>query len=105
MQKVPDKNRTEANPLSNDPMAIAAGGQLFMRNCASCHGDDANGTRHRPSLRTERVQAASDGELQWLLHNGHLAKGMPSWASLPEIQRWQLVRYLHSLPPVVTSPQ
>ncbi len=97
LQKVPSHERIAANPLSDDPTAIAAGGHLFARHCASCHGKDANGIRRRPSLRTERVQQATDGELQWLLRNGSLLHGMPSWSSLPEIQRWQLVRYLHSL--------
>jgi hypothetical protein len=43
------------------------------------------------------VQKATDGELRWLLRNGSLKRGMPSCDGLPEVQRWQLVRYLHSL--------
>ena len=98
LAKVPAKDRDRPNPLSNDPQANDAGAKIFARNCASCHGKDARGTGRRPSLRTPRVQTATDGELQWLLHNGSIAQGMPSWSSLPEVQRWQLVRYLHSLP-------
>ena len=40
---------------------------------------------------------AKPGELQWLLTNGNLGKGMPSWSRLPEQQRWQLVAYLKTL--------
>ncbi len=53
--------------------------------------------KKKPSLRTERVRTASDGDLEWFLRQGDLAHGMPSWSSLPEVQRWQIVSYLRSL--------
>jgi hypothetical protein len=56
------------------------------------------GRGSRPSLRSSRVHNATDGELEWLLTNGDLAHGMPSWSRLPEGERWQIVRYLHTLP-------
>jgi mono/diheme cytochrome c family protein len=95
--KVSEKDRVRVNPLAHDDTAIAGGAQVFARHCASCHGDLAEGVGRRPGLRTARVRDASDGELQWLLRNGSLARGMPAWSNLPEVQRWQLVRYLHSL--------
>ncbi len=55
------------------------------------------GRGRRPSLRTDRVQGATDGELLWLLENGELRYGMPSWSGLPEEQRWQVERYVKSL--------
>lgn len=98
LKKVPEKDRVRVNPLAEDASAPAAGTLLFAQHCASCHGPDADGKGKHPSLRTSRIHAASDGELQWLLRNGSLAHGMPSWSGLPEVQRWQIVRYLHSLP-------
>jgi mono/diheme cytochrome c family protein len=98
LKKVAEKDRVRLNPLAGDDSAIAAGAQVFGQHCASCHGEAADGIGRRPSLRTARVHDASDGELQWLLRNGSLAHGMPAWSGLPEVQRWQLVRYLHSLP-------
>ena len=98
LAKVPEKDRVRVNPLAHDDTAIAGGAQLFAQHCAACHGELAEGVGRRPGLRTARVRDASDGELQWLLRNGSLAHGMPSWSNLPEVQRWQLVRYLHSLP-------
>ena len=95
---VPEKDRVRVNPVAADAGAAAAGGEIFRERCASCHGGDANGRGARPSLRTERVRGATDGELQWLLRNGSLRKGMPSWSGLPEVQRWELVRYLRELP-------
>src|SRR5260370_40148977 len=98
LAKVPEKDRVRVNPLAHDDTAIAGGAQLFAQHCASCHGDLAEGVgRRRPALRTARVRDASDGELQWLLRNGSLAPGMPAWSQLAEAQRWQLVRFLHSL--------
>lgn len=98
LKKVPDNERQRVNPYSTDPTAVTAGGILYRRSCASCHGKDAGGIGSRPSLLTTRVHEASDGELHWLLTNGNLAKGMPSWSRLPDAQRWQIIRYVHSLP-------
>jgi cytochrome c oxidase cbb3-type subunit 3 len=91
-------DRERANPYAGKPEAISAGKLLFAENCAKCHGSDAEGRRGRPSLRSERVAHATDGELAWLLRNGSLGKGMPSWSSLPEPKRWQLIAFLRSLP-------
>ena len=51
----------------------------------------------KPSLRTDRIKSATDGDLEWFLRQGDLGKGMPSWSSLPQAQRWQLVAYLRSI--------
>jgi mono/diheme cytochrome c family protein len=98
LEKVPNRDRVRSNPYAENNDAVAAGAILFRRNCASCHGETARGLGSRPSLRSMRVQAATDGELHWLLTNGNLRRGMPSWSRLPDAQRWQIVRYLHSLP-------
>ena len=66
-------------------------------HCAKCHGEDALGRGKKPSLRTKEVQKAADGELFSLLRNGYLKKGMPSWSSLPEPSRWQIIAYVKSL--------
>jgi mono/diheme cytochrome c family protein len=97
LRKAPEKAANRANPLENDPDAVAAGGLLFEDHCAECHGDDARGARKGPSLRVTDVQDAKAGTLFWLLTNGVVRKKMPAWSKLPEPQRWQLVRYLQSL--------
>ncbi len=98
LRKVPDADRARVNPFAADPQAIAAGNLLFHRNCAQCHGADVEGRHGRPSLRSERVAHATDGELAWLLRNGSLAKGMPTWSTIPEPERWQIIAFLRSLP-------
>jgi hypothetical protein len=39
----------------------------------------------------------SDGDIEWFLRQGDIGQGMPSWSSLPQHQRWQLVVYLKSI--------
>jgi mono/diheme cytochrome c family protein len=95
--RVPEKDRARMNPFAGNSAAQAAGAKLFKQNCASCHGDDANGKDRHPSLHSQRVRSATPGELQWLLTNGSMKNGMPSWSRLPEQQRWQIVTFLKSL--------
>ncbi len=97
MTRVPDKDRGRHNPFESNQSAAAAGAKLFKQNCSSCHGDDASGRDHHPGLVSDRIRSASPGELQWLLTNGSMKNGMPSWSRLPEPQRWQIVSYLKSL--------
>ncbi len=97
LKNVPEKDRARTNPLAGDAEAPLAGAKLFRQHCTACHGEDAGGKGKKPSLRSEHVRGASEGELQWLLTNGSLKNGMPSWSRLPEIQRWQIVSYLKTL--------
>lgn len=93
----PEKARGRRNPFAGDPEAVAAGGNLFERHCAECHGRKAGGTKKGPSLLREEVQQATPGTLFWILSNGVVRRGMPVWSKLPEQQRWQLVTFLQSL--------
>jgi mono/diheme cytochrome c family protein len=95
--KVPEKERMRENPYDSQANAIAAGAKLFRQNCSSCHGGDASGTEKKPNLHSDRIRSSTPGELEWLLKNGSMKNGMPSWSRLPEQQRWQIVSYLKSL--------
>jgi cytochrome c oxidase cbb3-type subunit 2 len=103
LSKVPAKSAVRQNPLESDSEAVAAGAKLFRRHCAECHGADAGGGKG-PSLRAEEVQQATPGTLFWLITNGVVRKGMPVWSRLPEPERWQLVRYVKSLPSPARRP-
>lgn len=97
LQLVPAEARHRKNPYEGEADAVLAGEKLYRRHCAECHGDDAQGTGHAVNLRSRAVQNATPGELAWILRNGNLAAGMPSWSGLPEQRRWQIVSYLKSL--------
>lgn len=97
LQKVPAAVREKKNPYAGQQKAIAAGARMFAEHCAPCHGQDALGRGERPSLRSPEVQQATDGEIFWLLKNGYRRRGMPSWSSLPEPTRWQIIAYVKSL--------
>ena len=98
LAKVPSKEQAKRNPFDSEANAIAAGGKLFRQYCSKCHGTDASGSETRPNLHSERVRAATPGQLQWLLTNGSMRNGMPAWSHLPEQQRWQIVSFIKSLP-------
>ena len=103
LHRVPDEDRARVNPFAHNPQAEVAGKAFFAENCAKCHGPDANGRTTpppRPSLRSARIRHATDGELAWMLRNGNPYKGMPQWSSIPEEQRWKIIAYLRTLPPV-----
>lgn len=97
MKKVSAADRARVNPYAGNAEAIAAGRNLFLNNCAKCHGENAQGKSSRPSLRSARIQGATDGEIAWIVKNGNLYKGMPSWGGLPEQERWQIIAYIRSL--------
>ena len=105
LERVPEKESARANPFQNDPQAVLAGAKMFQQHCASCHGKQGEGKGKKPSLHTDRVRNATPGELQWLLRNGSLIVGMPSWSRLPEQQRWQIVAYLKSMESTPDRPQ
>ena len=97
MTRVPEKNRQRQNPFDSASNAVAAGAKLFRQNCASCHGDEGTGRDKHPNLHSDRIRNATPGELEWLLNNGSLRNGMPSWSRLPEPQRWQIVSFLKEM--------
>ncbi|HEV7612323.1 MAG TPA: PQQ-dependent sugar dehydrogenase [Steroidobacteraceae bacterium] len=85
------------NPYASQPQAIQAGSELYQQHCASCHGRNSEGSGNIPALAHGAVQKAAGGEVFWFITKGSISGAMPSWASLPEEQRWQIVSYLQTL--------
>ena len=97
-QRVPAKDHARQNPLTGQHEAEMAGALVYRDHCLQCHKADARGDgRKKPSLHSERLRSASDGDIEWFLRQGDLGHGMPSWSRLPEAQRWQVVAYLKSI--------
>jgi mono/diheme cytochrome c family protein len=98
LRHVPAKDHERKNPYDGQADAVAAGRLIYADHCSKCHGENAQGTKKRPPLRSARVQQeASEGDLHWLLLNGNMARGMPSWSKLGDPQIWQVIRYVKSL--------
>ncbi len=98
LKNVPARDHEKTNPYHEQADAIAAGRRIFVDRCSHCHGENAEGTKKYPPLKSERVQhQASEGHVHWLLVNGNMRKGMPSWAKLPDQQLWQVIAYIKSL--------
>ena len=97
VQQAPARTTSVGNPFAGQQRAERAGAKLFARECAPCHGPAGGGMRTAPPLNQADVQEAPPGALFWVLRNGSLKRGMPSFAHLPEAQRWQIITYLRSL--------
>lgn len=97
-KKVPEADRSAANPLANDSTAAAAGEKTYSEKCAKCHGPSGEGKGSHPSLRSGKAQDATPGELDWVITHGTGMHGMPGFGKLSDTERWQLVSYIKSLP-------
>jgi mono/diheme cytochrome c family protein len=97
--RAPAAAASRPNPLADKPQAAAGGKKLFMRNCAECHDKDGSGIvkKHSADLQLPAVQEQSDGVIFWKITNGNPDRGMPSFSKLPELERWQLVLFVHSI--------
>jgi glucose/arabinose dehydrogenase/mono/diheme cytochrome c family protein len=91
----PASSKELKNPYEGQQPASAK--PVYQLRCAACHGQNGEGSGNIAALATGRTQSASDGELFWYITKGDVNNGMPSWESLPEQQRWQIVNYLRVL--------
>jgi mono/diheme cytochrome c family protein len=99
MEKAPAKASARANPYEGQDGAWRAGRKLFERECSACHGKRGEGTEGKPALAAREVAEAKPGAIEWLLRNGSIVHGMPSFSQLPEAQRWQIVTFVQTLAP------
>jgi high-affinity iron transporter len=95
------------NPRRGDPAAIADGARLFRDNCASCHGENADG--RGPAARGlepppanfhagDVLAARSDAYLYYRVTAGKPGTAMPAFdGALDPGARWALVAYLRTL--------
>lgn len=96
LQDAASRAKERSNPLDGQERARLAGAKLYRRECASCHGESGQGTGHAPPLSSPLVRGALPGTLFWVLRNGRVFHGMPSFSRLPDAQRWQIVTFLRS---------
>src|ERR1700676_2847572 len=93
----PASAKAMKNPFAGQPAAVDAGKRVYARNCLACHGKTGQGTGNVPSLVEGKLNGVSAGEIFWFVTKGDIANGMPSWAALPEEQRWQVVSFVEAM--------
>lgn len=96
------------NPLPDDAASIARGHAEFVKNCAPCHGVNADGKGPASAslqpppanfLDGVRLASHSDAYLFMRIATGKHGTAMPAFAgTLPEDDRWAILRFLRSLP-------
>src|SRR6266545_3320595 len=87
----------------------AAGKAVYERKCAGCHGDKGDGkgpaaellspkprdfTAGLYKVRTTANKVPTDQDIFRIITDGMPGTSMPSWAVLPEKDRWNLVAYI-----------
>jgi mono/diheme cytochrome c family protein len=97
LQQAPSAEAARLNPYSGQWQAARAGQKLYRRECSACHGSEAQGAPRGPALISPALSHALPGTIFWVLRNGSLRAGMPSFSHLPEAQRWQIITYLKTL--------
>jgi len=97
IRRAPSATANAINPFDANERAQRAGAKLYARECAACHGRNREGLGKAPALNRAEVYQAAPGTLFWVLRNGSIWHGMPSFAHLPEQQRWQIVSFLRGI--------
>lgn len=89
---------TPAEDLAKDSAALSAGRNLFVINCAPCHGSDARGARGFPNLTDEEWLYGGDpAQIETTIKGGRTGV-MPAFgAGIPEDQRYLLADYVQHL--------
>jgi mono/diheme cytochrome c family protein len=98
--------KTLKNPVAATPESIAAGQQLYLRHCASCHGRNGQGGPGNdlipaaPSLLGDKWDHGStDGEIFTNIKNGVAPdfNMVPFKDKLKDDEIWSIVTFVRSL--------
>lgn len=108
-QEPPAEFADMTNPFEGDSAAVTAGQELYVANCAGCHGESAQGDGAagqaldpRPANLVTTAQQAEDQYIYWVIHEGGAAAGLSSSmiayeGVLTDDQIWQITSYIESL--------
>jgi high-affinity iron transporter len=97
------------NPVPANAASVAAGQQIYNKQCAGCHGDTGKGDgamgeelNPKPSNLADAdwKHGSTDGEIFTLIRDGSQKTGMKAFkAKLTTHQIWDVVNYVRSLGP------
>jgi len=100
-----NEGKSLKNPIQSDESSIAEGRKVYLRHCASCHGQSGKGDGSMalaggtPSNLVDETwdHGSSDGEIFVVIRDG-TGSDMESYKDkLTEKQIWQIVNFLRSL--------
>jgi mono/diheme cytochrome c family protein len=93
------------NPIPSTEENVVAGAQLYLNNCAGCHGEPSNtnsqfGRSFNPPVPQFFKDSPDMPEHQnfYIIQHGTRWTGMPSWKNtLTTAQTWQIVTFLSKI--------
>ena len=103
---IPENAKSMINPLKDSMQFLPEAKTIYKSHCTPCHGTKGKGDG--PSAYTcdpkpadhssDFVQNRTDGELFWLISNGHTQTPMVSFKkTVNATERWKLILYIRSL--------
>lgn len=102
----PVRAAKKKNPIEVNEASLVKGKAVYVKECASCHGDKGKGDgpavkdlEKKPGdMTSTKTQEQSDGALFWKITEGN--KPMASYdKTLSEEDRWHVINYLRTLAP------
>ena len=84
------------------PMQIQRGEQIFLSNCANCHGPDGNSISGVDLASGKFRHASTDQDLVNIIQNGIPGTPMPP-SNYPAAQAQTIVAYIHSMKELSTG--
>jgi len=106
--QLPPTANEEKNPFAGDAKAVAAGKELFLKNCKRCHGPgglgdgpdaDPDTSQDMDLTVAKRASRNPDGVVFYKLWNGRKKPKMPAFKNegLTKDQAWQIVSFVQTL--------
>ncbi|HCB50520.1 MAG TPA: hypothetical protein DEP47_13655 [Chloroflexi bacterium] len=114
---IPNEYAGLTNPMPADDASIERGGEIYVTNCASCHGDGgmgdgpaAAGLDPAPAPIAHTSQMLGDDYLYWRVSEGGAMEPfnstMIAWKTvLDEDDRWDVINYVQALGSGQVMPQ
>ena len=102
----PARAAKKKNPVETNEASLAKGKTVWVKECASCHGDKGKGDgpavkdleKKPEDLTLPKTLNQTDGALFWKITEGR--KPMASYEkTLSEEDRWHVINYMRTLAP------
>jgi mono/diheme cytochrome c family protein len=106
--QLPPTATDEKSPFAGDAKAVAAGKELYLKNCKRCHGPgglgdgpdaDPDTSQDMDLTVAKRAARNPDGVVFYKVWNGRKKPKMPAFKNegLTKDQAWQIVAFVQTL--------